>query len=152
MGMSEYRNVENKFIHCQDLALVKHFMDYISGTAKLSNGGAIIGATSRSHNPISLSLNFAITQALERQENREITPKDPFERKYDEKTTKALRTASAMKVGGLSKDEARGLMEYWAASGVLRQRVDEQTVAEKWALAGHGVAGEIQRGALRMRI
>ena len=48
--------------------------------------------------------------------------------------------------------EARALMEYWAQSGVLRQRVDEKTVTAKWALAGNGVVGELERGALRMRI
>jgi small subunit ribosomal protein S29 len=65
---------------------------------------------------------------------------------------KSLQGAEVLKLKGLSKEEARCLMEYWAASGVLRQRVDEQTVAEKWTLAGNGIVGEIQRGALRMRI
>jgi len=43
-------------------------------------------------------------------------------------------------------------MEYWAQSGVFRGQVDEKTVTEKWALAGNGIVGEIERGALRMRI
>ncbi len=57
-----------------------------------------------------------------------------------------------LKLKGLSKGEARGLMEYWARSGVLRSRVDEEKVAEKWALAGNGIVGEMQRTALWMRI
>ncbi|CAG8950449.1 hypothetical protein HYFRA_00006945 [Hymenoscyphus fraxineus] len=152
MGMSNYRDTNNNLIHCHNFALVKHFVDHISGTSKLANGGAIIGSTSRSHNPISRSMDLAIHQALQRQAKQEITQKDPFEQKYDERATKALQNASAMMIGGLTKKESRGLMEYWAASGVLRQRVDEKTVAERWALAGHGVASEIQRGALKMRI
>ena len=43
-------------------------------------------------------------------------------------------------------------MEYWAQSGVLRAQVDERTVTEKWSLAGNGIIGEIERGALLMRI
>lgn len=78
--------------------------------------------------------------------------RDPFEKRYDARADKALQKMEVMTLLGLSKEEARGLMEYWAASGVLRQRVDERSVAEKWALAGNGVVGEIERGALMMRI
>ena len=152
MQKSLYRDTDNIPIHAHDLAIVKHFMDYLSGDSKMKNGGAVVVATSRSHNPISLSMELAVAQRLDRQEKRAVTQKDPFERKYDVRAETALRSASVMKLGGLSKEEARGLMEYWAASGVLRQRVDEQSVAEKWALAGNGIVGEIQRGALRMRI
>jgi small subunit ribosomal protein S29 len=152
MQNSQYRDPDNVFIHSHDLAIIKHFMDLLSGTSKLNNGGAVIAATSRSHHPISMSMDLAITQTLDRQNKAAVTQRDPFEKKYDERVEKALQSSSALKLSGLSKEEARGLMEYWAASGVLRQRVDEQTVAEKWALAGNGIVGEIQRGALRMRI
>ncbi|KAH6671358.1 mitochondrial ribosomal death-associated protein 3-domain-containing protein [Halenospora varia] len=152
MRESEYRDQENKKIHSHDLAIVQFFLDHLSGSKKLANGGAIIAATSRSHSPISISMELALKQQLEKQTAQKITQRDPFERKYDERVEKALSNVPAVKLGGLSKAEARGLMEYWAESGVLRQRVDEQTVAEKWALAGNGIIGEIQRGALRMRI
>lgn len=152
MKMSEYRDTENKAVHSHDLATVKHFVNLLSGKSTLANGGAIIAATSRSHNPISKSLDLAIAQRLDVQNEEEVTQREPFERKYDERVDQVLQNISVMNLGGLSKHEARGLMEYWAASGVLRQRVDEQSVTEKWALAGNGVVGEIQRGALRMRI
>lgn len=152
MGMSQYRDPDFNQIHASDLALVKHFTDYLSGAKKLSNGGAIIAATSRSHAPISLSMNLMIQQQSQRQNGEQVVERDPYERKYDERVEAALKGAEVLTLKGLSKDEARGLMEYWAASGVLRQRVDERTVAEKWALAGNGIVGEIQRGALRMRI
>lgn len=152
MGMSQYRDPDFKQIHACDLALVNHFTDYLSGTQKLPNGGAILAATSRSHAPISLSMELMIRQQSQRQNGQQVVERDPYERKYDERVEAALKGVDVLTLKGLSKVEARGLMEYWAASGVLRQRVDERTVTEKWALAGGGIVGEIQRGALRMRI
>lgn len=152
MQDSQYRSPDYKLIHSHDLVVINHFMAYLGGSARLPNGGAVLAATNRSHGPLSKSLNLCIQQAEDRQNGREITPRDPYERKYDERAEKALTGIEVMKLKGLSKKEARGLMEYWAQSGVLRSRVDEETVAERWALAGNGIIGEIQRGALWMRI
>ncbi|KAL3417952.1 hypothetical protein PVAG01_10962 [Phlyctema vagabunda] len=153
MGESAYRNPEFKLIHAHDLVLVKHFVDHLSGAAKLPNGGAVIGAMSRSHAPKLLAVELALTQQLERQNGQPLSQPQGF-KKYDAPSLKALGNGNVqvMKVAGLSRDEARGLMEYWARSGLLRQTVTEKVVAEKWALAGNGVVGEIERGALRMRI
>lgn len=92
---------------------------------------------------------MAIEQKLEKREGKEITKIDPWA-KIDMRAYESLQFAELIQLKGLSKAEARRLMEYWAASGVLRQRVDEKTVAEKWALAGHGIVGEIERGVLRL--
>lgn len=97
-------------------------------------------------------MNLAIKQAEETARGEEISKKDPFEKGYDERVEKVMSGVEVLRLKGLSKREARGLMEYWAQSGVLRSRVDEGEVAEKWALAGNGIVGEIERGALRMRI
>jgi len=152
MQDSLYRSAEFEPIHAHDLAIIRHFTDHLSGAAKLPNGGAVMAATSRSHAPVSKSLSLSIKQAEERHAGQQISKKDPFERKHDERAEKAMNGVEVLRLKGLSKVEARGLMEYWAASGVLRSRVDEGSVAEKWALAGNGIVGEIERGALRMRI
>ncbi|PQE31082.1 mitochondrial ribosomal protein [Rutstroemia sp. NJR-2017a WRK4] len=153
MSNSAYRNADYEIIHSHDLAVINHFIQYLSGEKAMPNGGAVMAATSRSHAPVSQSTNLAIVQQLQRQMgSEEVAKRDPYEKKYDARADKALQKMEVMLLQGLSKEEARGLMEYWAASGVLRQRVDEKTVAEKWALAGHGVVGEIQRGALMTRI
>jgi small subunit ribosomal protein S29 len=152
MQDSLYRAPDYSLIHSHDLAIVDHFMTYLSGSAPLPNGGAIIAATNRSHAPVSKSLNLALQQAEDRRAGRDITQKDPFEKKYDQRAEKAMKGVEVMKLKGLSKKEARGLMEYWARSGVLRTTVDEEFVAERWALAGNGIVGEIQRGALWMRM
>jgi small subunit ribosomal protein S29 len=152
MRNSLYRSAEFKEIHAHDLVIVKHFVEYLGGKKTLPNGGAVMAATSRSHSPLSKSMELMIIQSQENQIGVEVTPRDPFEREYDPRVEEVLDGAPVMRLGGLSKHEARGLMEYWAQSGVLRQRVDERSVTEKWALAGNGIVGEIQRGVLRMRI
>jgi small subunit ribosomal protein S29 len=152
MQNSLYRAPDFSPIHSHDLALIKHFLDHLSGATTLPNGGAVLAATSRSHAPISKSLNLAIKQAEDRQAGKEITPRDPFEKKYDARADAMLSNIEVMRLKGLSKREARGLMEYWAKSGVLRSKVDEESVTEKWTLAGNGVVGEIQRSALYMRM
>jgi small subunit ribosomal protein S29 len=149
---SSYRSAELKLIHSHDLAIVAIFIDCLSGKTKLVNGGGVIAATNRSHDPISKSLELAIKQGLERQQGEVVTKMDPFERKYDERADRALQGLEIMQLKGLSKLETRGLMDYWAQSGMLRTRVDERTVTEKWVVAGNGIVGEIERNALMMRV
>ncbi|KAG9241880.1 mitochondrial ribosomal death-associated protein 3-domain-containing protein [Calycina marina] len=181
---SLYRTPDFKPIHSHDLAIVDHFLAYLSGEKTFPNGGAAIAATSRSHAPTSKSMELAIRKSQERQfggrvierdtwgreryddiraieafrndENlRSIevfAERDPWEKNYDARSDRALAKIETMKLAGLSRIEARGLMEYWAQSGLLRKQVDEKIVTEKWTLAGNGVVGEIERGALHMRI
>lgn len=152
MKHSAYRSPEYKLIHAHDLVLVKHFVEHLSGAKTLPNGGVIVAATTKSNSPLSHAMDLAITQRMEIQAGqKEVTKIDPWA-KTDLRAFESLQAASVMKLKGVSKAEARGLMEYWAASGLLRQRVDERTVTEKWALAGNGIIGEIERGALRMSI
>jgi small subunit ribosomal protein S29 len=151
MQNSEYRAPDFSPIYAHDLAIIRWFVDHLSDSKKLSNGGAVLAATTKSHGPISTSLSLSIRQAIEKQLGLPLTQKDPFERKYDPRAEKAMIGVEAIKLTGISKSEARALMEYWAKSGVFRARVDEAVVTEKWALAGNGVVGEIQRGALNMR-
>lgn len=153
MQNSAYRSPDFELIHAHDLALVKIVVDLLSGTEKLPNGGAVIAAMNRSHGAKSLATELAITQQLERQSNLPLSQPDPF-KKYDERILKALtgENIEVLKLKGISRDGARALMEYWAKSGLLRQKVDEKIVAEKWSLAGNGIVGELERGALRMRI
>ena len=79
--------------------------------------------------------------------------KDPFA-KYDERVLGVFDKGGVQvkRMGGLSKEEARGLMEYWALSGMVRQRVDDGFVGEKWTLSGGGCVGELERAVVRMRI
>ena len=53
---------------------------------------------------------------------------------------------------GLDKEAARGLMEYWAQSGMMRYEINDRFVGEKWTISGGGVVGELERGCLKLRI
>ncbi|CZT04632.1 related to ribosomal protein [Rhynchosporium agropyri] len=152
MQNSLYRAPDFSLIHSHDLVIIKHFIDHLSGSSRLPNGGAVLAATNKSHAPVSKSLNLAIKQSEDRKAGTDVTPRDPFEKNYDVRVDKALASVDVLRLKGLSKKEARGLMEYWAKSGVLRSKVDEENVTEKWTLAGNGVVGEIQRTALWMRV
>ena len=70
---------------------MKHFVDYLGGKKGLPNDGAIIAATSRSHNLISKSIELMILQNQERQVGMEISHRNPFERDFDLRAEEALR-------------------------------------------------------------
>ncbi|KAK9771504.1 putative Mitochondrial ribosomal death-associated protein 3-domain-containing protein [Seiridium cardinale] len=148
MRVSDYRSPAFKLIHSHDLALLKLFTEALGGKTKFVNGAAIVGVTTKSNCPKLASVDKALEQAAAAQANLPIPPRDAFNTKYDERVFDALKGVSVFDVKGVSKAEARSLMEYWAASGVLRMRVDERSVSERWTLAGNGVLGEMERTSL----
>ncbi|KAL2176009.1 mitochondrial 37S ribosomal protein mS29 [Thermothelomyces heterothallicus CBS 202.75] len=159
MKVSDYRSPSFELIHSHDLALLRLFANALGGGAHFPGGGAVLAATSRSNAPRAPSMELALAQREAEQRLRADVPgvqvpqKDPYFRGYDERVEAVLRSVQVLRLGGLDKLEARALMEYWAASGMLRATVNERTVTEKWTLAGHGVVGEMERAALlTMRI
>ncbi|KAG6027177.1 hypothetical protein E4U41_001036 [Claviceps citrina] len=146
--MSEYRDPSFNQVHAHDLALVRLFTDALSGKTELPNGGAVVAATSDNNTQYHPSQELVLSQLEAGQAGREIPAPDPYERNYDDRVYDALKNSHVLRVGGLSKDEARVLMEYWGASGMLRSALTSQTVAEKWALGGHGIVGEMERASL----
>lgn len=160
MRNSEYLSAEVKPIHAHDLTLVRHFVDHLSGQKSLPNGGIILGAISHSNAPSSAALDFSVLVAEALRTQPDDVPRwNPY-KNVDERVMtvlKDLRDPSAagldiIKVAGLSKDEARALMEYYAESGMLRAKVDDGFVTEKWSLAGMGNIGELERASVRLRI
>ncbi|KXX78707.1 hypothetical protein MMYC01_204566 [Madurella mycetomatis] len=149
MKVSDYRSPSFELIHSHDLAFVRLFADLLSGSVRFPGGGAVVAATSRNNTPRVPSMELALSQReAEQAKAAEVPKRDPFFRGYDDRVEAALRSVDVLRVNGASKLEARSLMEYWAASGVLRATVDEKLVAEKWALGGNGVLGEMERAAL----
>ncbi|KAI1127968.1 mitochondrial ribosomal death-associated protein 3-domain-containing protein [Nemania abortiva] len=148
MRISDYRSPVFELIHSHDLALVRMFADALGGKTSFVNGAVVLGVTSRGNSPIIPSMEKAIAQATAAQKGEEVPERDPFFRKYDDRVFDSLRGVKVLDVPGVSKTEARALMEYWAASGILRSRVDEKNVSEKWTLAGGGVVAEMERVVL----
>ncbi|KAK3329752.1 mitochondrial ribosomal death-associated protein 3-domain-containing protein [Apodospora peruviana] len=153
MKVSDYRSPAFELIHSHDLALVRLFTDCLGGNISLPYGGAILAATTRNNVQRSLSMELAIAQREAEQLGAEKPLRQAYIRGYDHRVEAAMRAAQVIKVKGINKLEARSLMEYWAASGVLRTTVDELSVSEKWMLSGNGVLGEMERASLlTMRI
>jgi small subunit ribosomal protein S29 len=152
MKPSDYRSPAFDLIHSHDLALLKLFTDALGGAVKFPAGGAVLAATSRSNAPRVPSMELALAQREAEQRARHaevpVPQKDAFFRGYDERVEAVLKSVQVLRVGGVDKLEARAVMEYWAASGMLRATVDERTVTEKWTLAGSGVLGEMERATL----
>lgn len=170
MKISDYRSPAFELIHSHDLAFVRMLTDALGGAVQFPGGGAVLAATSRNNAPRTPSMELALAQREAEQQLRaaatqagseeeaaaaqiQVPQKDPFFRGYDERVDAVLKAVEVLRLKGVSKLEARALMEYWAASGMLRAAVDEKTVTEKWALAGSGVLGELERASLlSMRI
>ncbi|KAF6227450.1 hypothetical protein HO133_008894 [Letharia lupina] len=136
-------------IHAHQFTIIKWFLDHLSGTSPLPNAGLVLASTSESNSPVVPALKLALGQL----EGNSAVRKDPFA-KYDERVLGVFEGGGVevKRMGGLSKEEARGLMEYWALSGVVRQRVDDGFVGEKWCLSGGGCVGELERAVVRMRV
>lgn len=157
MTMSKYLDTQARPIHSHDLGIIRMFLDVLSGATRLPNGGAVVAADSQSNVPRNASLELAIQQHLARQmEDVEVPEPDPWCRTYDPRVDAVLAEDKGIEVVGVepvTKPEARSLMEYWAASGLLRSRVDEKSVTEKWMTGGGGVIAEMERaGLLTLRL
>lgn len=166
MTDSAYKSSAFKPVHAHELAIVDWFMGYLSGASPLPNGGMVLAATSQSNAPNVPTLNVALAE-LEAEEGRpSVSPqggpdtiptpyrpavRNPFTR-YDERVLSVLKWSPQgpriERITGMSKEEVRGLLEYYARSGLLRQKVSEELVAEKWSMSGGGVVGELERAAL----
>ncbi|KAI0155050.1 mitochondrial ribosomal death-associated protein 3-domain-containing protein [Xylariaceae sp. FL1272] len=148
MRISEYRSPAFQLIHSHDLGIVSMFADALGGKTTFPNGAAVIGVKSKGNAPIIPSMDKAIAQASAAQKGEAIPPRDPLFRKYDDRVFESLKGVRVLEVQGVSRTEARSLMEYWAASGILRSRVDEKHVTEKWTMAGRGIVSEMERVSL----
>lgn len=146
--LSKYRDPFFKKVHSHDLTLIRTFVDALSGKTKFPNGAAIIAATSENNTHHHPSQELVLSQLEAGQAGREIPIPDPYEKKYDERVYDALKNSYVLRLEGVSHDEAKVLMEYWGASGLMRSTVDTRTVKEKWTLGGHGIVGEMERVAL----
>ncbi|KAL2858740.1 mitochondrial ribosomal death-associated protein 3-domain-containing protein [Aspergillus pseudodeflectus] len=170
MTESQYRNAQFKLIHAHDLVFVRHFLSLLKpGQDKptLPNGGALLYATSTTNNPPYVySLDVALKQVAARGAGVESSsPQFPQPEPYSKTDPRVFEVLESMKskhaqegmlqhqiLGGVTHDEARGFMEYFARSGLLQETISDEWVSEKWTLAGGGVIGELERIGKRLRI
>ncbi|PHH86873.1 hypothetical protein CDD83_9637 [Cordyceps sp. RAO-2017] len=146
--VSQYRDPSFRPVHAHDLALVRLFLDALTGRRPLPNGGAVVAATSRNNAHRLPSQELVLAQLEAGQAGAPVPTPNPYERRYDERVYDALKNCRVLRLGRLAAHEARALMEYWGASGLLQDVVDSRLLAEKWALGGHGNIGEMERASL----
>lgn len=160
MRLSAYLNANAAPIHAHDLALVNTFARYMTGENALPNGGMVLAAISESNRASSETLDYLLDAKNGPQprfnphtgwKTEPIKEWDPYA-PFDERVGKILESTKVQKVEGLSKEEAKGLMEYYAKSGVFRHAVTERVVSEKWSLSGGGIIGELERATVRTRV
>lgn len=145
---SAYRDPAFKEVHAHDLTVVGMFVDALSGKTPLPNGGGVIASTSENNNSRSASLELVLAQIEAGQAGKEVPKPNPYERKYDDRVYDSLKDSYVLRLEGVSKDDARTLMEYWGASGMVRSALNSRFVSEKWTLGGHGNVGEMERASL----
>ncbi len=162
MTLSKYRSADFKPIHAHQLAPIRHFFEVLfnqDGAEHLANGGMVLAATTGSNAPSAPAFELltkqldACARGLKMGEDGFPMPQ-PYET-VDQRVLNLLEGSAGLdlqRLKGLEKDvEARGLLEYFARSGVFREVVSERTVGEKWSLAGGGVIGELARFGARLR-
>lgn len=166
--LSEYLAQSMHYIHAHDLALLDHFFGCLGGTIRMPNGGAVIAADSNSNRPASPSLDLAIRLAgssassaaaastapsasqkgVAKTDPLTYDPESPYEAR-DPRVLAALRGVPIIRLQGFSRDEIRAVMEYYAKSGMMPERVTDGFVNESWCLSGGGVVKELERIAMR---
>ena len=149
MRDSAYRDPSFNPVHAHDLTTIRLFTDALAGKTAFPNGAAIIGACGGNDNVKIPSLDLILSQLEAGAQGKEIPQPDPYERGYDDRVFDVLKDARLLSLEGVSKPEARSIMEYWAASGAFLEAVTEPAVSAKWTLGGHGVLGEMERATLR---
>ena len=169
MKESKYNNIDCKPIHAHDLVFVQHFLSLLKPNANkptLPNGGLILYATSASNGPTIYGVTVALKQLAAREAGvKPSSPEYPQADPYlnadkrvlavfeDIKTTAPKEgTLGLQTMGGLTREEAQGFMEYFARSGLLRENITDAWVGEKWSLAGGGVIGELEKLGRRLRV
>lgn len=158
MKHTAYRDVHFNPVHAHDLALVRLFLDHLRPNS-LPNGGMTLLSTSSSNASSTPAFTCLVQQLAARANgiaplSHDFPRMDPYLQKpIDDRVLNLLAECSGLKtheVGCIDKDCARGLLEYFALSGLMRERVDETSVTEKWALSGGGVVGELEKLGLRL--
>lgn len=159
--MTKYRSSDFKFIHAHQFLYIRQFMQLLFHTPApgLANGGMILAATSGSNSPLAPSLHILLSQMIARAKGLQMTDAEfplpkPYQ-KVDQRILDHFRGSEATQVQelkGLTQHEAKGLLEYYARSGILKEPLTDIKISEKWTLSGGGIIGELTKFGSRVRV
>lgn len=159
MGPTQYRNSEHKVIHAHQFTLIKQFVNLLfkpNMKHPFLNGGMVLFATSGSNTRAYTTFELLLSQMRAAQYDglSPSSPAFPVPIPYsnpDEHVISLSAPATQpgnvnlMTLKGLSREESKGYLEYFAKSGLLHKRITEQFVGEMRGLSGGGVVGELAR-------
>ena len=115
--------------------------------------------TTKSNHPPTPSFDLLTKQVRAQQngltqDDSEFPLWDPYSKGADQRVYDLLRDSKntgLTELKGLSRPESKGLLEYFAESGVFREAVTDSSVNEKWTLSGGGIVGELCKMSARIR-
>ena len=153
MGQTRYRSPDFKFIHAHQFTLVKQLLDLVftKTSESLPFGGIVMACTTKSNHPNSPAFDLLVRQITATQNGTALTDPsfplgDPYTNKPDPRVSNlfdpSIKT-TVTELKGLSRPESRGLLEYFAKSGIFKSAVDDTVVSEKWTLSGGGIVGQL---------
>jgi small subunit ribosomal protein S29 len=142
-------------IHSYDLVLPKLVIDCITGNESFGNGGIALGATSGTDKVTCHPLDVGIKLAESRLKNPDSPASlsdiwNPYDR-IDRRVLDSMMNLDVLELAGVSKDEARQIIEYWAYNGLVRERVEGNWVSDRWTMSGGGLIGELEKAVVHMR-
>jgi small subunit ribosomal protein S29 len=142
-------------IHSYDMVLPKLVIDCITGNESFGNGGMALGATSGSDRVTCHPLEVGIKLAESRKKNPDSLASlsdvwNPYDR-IDRRVLDSMMDLEVLELAGISKDEAREMIEYWAYNGLVRERVGDHWVSDRWTMSGGGLMGELEKAVVQMR-
>jgi small subunit ribosomal protein S29 len=158
-GLTKYQvlNKEDALspIHSYDMVLPKLVIDCLTGEESFGNGGVVMGATSGSDRVTCHPLEAGIKLAESKQKSPDSPASladvwNPYDR-IDRRVLDSMMDLKVLRLSGVSKDEARQIIEYWAYNGVVRDRVADDWVSDRWTMSGGGLMGELEKAVVHMR-
>jgi len=160
MGPSKYRSAESNVIHAHQFTLIRQFISLLFSTKdQLTNGGMIVAATTGSNTPSFPSFPLLLRQMAAREAGTALTdPTFPMPEPYSKVDPWILDLLHGSgetivtTLTGLSGAEAKGLLEYYAKSGLLQTSITNEFVGEMRGLSGGGMIGEIAKFGKRVRV
>lgn len=159
MGPTQYRNSEHNIIHAHQFSLIKRLVNLLfkpDMKPPFLSGGMVLFATSGSNTRAYTSFELLLSQMRAAQYDglSPSSPGFPVPLPYsnpDEHVMSLSAPATQpgnvnlMTLKGLSREESKGYLEYFAKSGLLHKRITEQFVGEMRGLSGGGVVGELAK-------
>lgn len=160
MTLTKYRNADLNPIHAHQFTFINTFLNLLfSSKSSLASGGIILGARSASNPPSVPAFDLLLRQLTALNEGTKPNdPTFPLPGAYqylDPKPLNLLDPAAntrIMHLEGLSKTECKMLMEYFVLSGILKEDLTRDNIAEKWAMSGNGNVGQLCALGARARI